>query len=329
MTRYDAIRVQRLNDGAAITPFPAETLFAQAAAQARIGAWSCHLTDHALSWTEGVYDLFGLSPTRRADRRETVELYEEESRETMERLRCLAITQGRPFTMEAQIIRPDGTARWMRLSTDVVRDNGRITQLFGLKQDITDEKARWDALRQLAEHDPLTGLKNRAVFQSAFLDASRAQPRYAPLGALALFDLDGFKQINDRHGHAAGDACLRVVAQRLQAAFYDAPLVARIGGDEFAVLINAAPSTVAMPLAALKRRMTRVLAELSRPIPWSRRVLTVGASAGIALTADPHRYDADALFTMADEALYASKAAGRGAVRISEGYDIGAGLAFG
>lgn len=334
MTRYDSIRVQGLNDGAAIMPFVAEPLFAQAAAQARIGAWTCDLTDHALTWTTGVFDLFGLSPTRRADRRETVELYEEESRETMERLRCLAITQGRPFTMEAQIIRPDGTPRWMRLSADVVRDNGRITQLFGLKQDITDEMARWDALRQLAEHDPLTGLKNRAVFQSAFLDASRAQPRYTPLGALALFDLDGFKQINDRFGHAAGDACLRAVAQRLQAAFYDAPLVARIGGDEFAVLIDAAPSTATippatMPLAALKRRMTRVLAELSRPIPWARRVLTVGASAGIALTVDPHRYDADALFTMADEALYASKAAGRGAVRISDGYDIGAGLAFG
>lgn len=323
--RGEARRVRATGDrGAAAMPFSADAVFARAAAQAGIGAWTCNLADGALGWTPIVYDLFGLSPADRLDRRETVALYDEESRATMERLRADAIAHARPFTMEAQIVRPDGTPRWMRLSVDVIRENGRTTRLFGLKQDITDEKRRWDALRRLAEHDALTGLTSRAVYQSVFLNAPRAQPGVAPLGALVLFDLDGFKPINDRFGHAAGDACLRAVAERLAAAFRDAPMVARIGGDEFAVLANTRIS----PLA-LERRVARLLADLGRPIVWRGYRLVVGASAGIAPVADPDRYDAEALFAIADEALYAAKAAGRGAVRTSNGWRGAAGGAFG
>lgn len=290
--------------------FDADALFARALGQAGIGAWTCDLGDGALGWTQGVYELFGLSPDGRLDRRETVQLYDEESRETMERLRADAIAQARGFTMEAQIVRPDGTRRWMRLSADVVKDNHRITRLFGLKQDITDEKRRWDALRQLAERDALTGLVSRAVYQTVFLNAPRAQPGVTPLGALVLFDLDGFKQVNDRFGHAAGDACLRVAAERLALAFRDAPMVARIGGDEFAVLVDAG-----IPGRVLEHRVARLLNDVRCPIAWGGRQLMIGASAGVAITGDPHCYDAEELSAIADEALYAAKAAGRGVMR--------------
>lgn len=288
-------------------PSDADALFARMAAQAGIGAWTYDLAGDALGWTPGVYHLFGLSPADRPDRRDTVALYEEESRETMERLRARAISQARAFTMEAQIIRSDGEARWMRLSADVAVENGRARRLFGLKQDITDEKKRWDALRKRAECDALTGLANRAVYETVFLNAPYRQPAVAPLGALVLFDLDGFKQVNDRHGHAAGDACLRVAAERIGSAFADAPLVARIGGDEFAVLVGAGYSAL-----ALERRVTRLLNDLGRPIAWRGRHLVIGASAGVAPADDPYRYDAEALFSIADEALYAAKTAGRG-----------------
>ena len=132
---------------------------------------------------------------------------------------------------------------------------------------------------------------------------SRASP---PLGALVLLDLDDFKQINDRFGHAAGDACLKAVAERLAAAFSDAPMVARIGGDEFAVLADTNRSP-----RALERRVARLLANLGRPIVWRGHRLLVGASAGIAPVDDPYRYDAEALFAVADGALYAAKATGR------------------
>jgi diguanylate cyclase (GGDEF)-like protein/PAS domain S-box-containing protein len=285
-------------------PFHADALLAQAVAQAGIGTWACDLVDGAISWTHGVYHLFGLSPTDRLDRRDTVAFYEEESRATMERLRAEAVAHARPFTMEAQIVRPDGERRWMRLSADVIRDNGRTTRLFGLKQDITEERMRWDALRRLAEHDAVTGLANRTVYENRFLNA---RPGTTPLGALVLFDLDNFKQINDRFGHAAGDACLRVAGQRLAAGFADAALVARIGGDEFAVLTCAD-----LPPLALERRVAQVLVDLARPIEWRGHRLSFGASAGIAPVDAPHVYDAEELFSIADGALYAAKTAGRG-----------------
>jgi diguanylate cyclase (GGDEF)-like protein/PAS domain S-box-containing protein len=289
--------------------FDASPLFARAVAQARIGAWACDLADNTLSWTPGVYQLFGMCPTQPLDRRETVTLYEDESREMMERLRSDAIVHARPFTMEAQIVRPDGERRWMRLSTDVIRENGRTTRLFGLKQDITDDKARWDALRRLAENDALTGLANRSVYENVFLNAPRQRPGIAPLAALVLIDLDNFKHVNDRFGHAAGDACLRAIGERLASAFDDARLVARIGGDEFAALtgIHLAPP-------ALNARVTRLLIDLARPIDWRGHRLVLGASAGIAIADDPYCYDAEALFSIADRALYAAKTAGRGVV---------------
>lgn len=297
------------NRGVAAMPFDASPLFARAAAQAGIGAWACDLADNTLSWTPGVYQLFGLSPTQRLDRCDAVSFYEEDSRRTMELLRADAIAHARPFTMEAQIVRQDGERRWMRLSADVIRENGRTTRLYGLKQDITDEKTRWDALRRLAEHDALTGLANRTVYENVFLNAPRKQPGIAPLGALVLIDLDNFKQINDRFGHAAGDACLRTAGERLASAFADAPLVARIGGDEFAALTGTR-----LTWRALQARVSRILIDLARPIVWRGHRLVLGASAGIAQVDTPCCYSAEALFLIADKALYSAKTAGRGVV---------------
>ena len=299
--------------------FDKAALIERALALAGMGAWSCDLANSSLLWTAGIYDLFGLPEGTRVDRRETVAMYAEESRETMEQLRAQAIAdagtsgdakRGR-FSVDAEIVRTDGTRRWMRLTGDVVVEGGRARRLYGLKQDITDEKLRWEAMRQLAEHDALTGLASRAVFQSRFLDAPPGGSGLAPLGALILFDVDGFKQVNDRLGHAAGDACLRVVAERLAAGFPDAPMIARIGGDEFAVLVGA--ETLG---AALELRLAAALADLRMPIVWAGEILRVGASAGIAAAGDAYAYDAEAMFAVADAALYAAKTAGRNTFRV-------------
>lgn len=299
--------------------FDKTALIEHALALAGIGAWSCDLSDSSLLWTKGTYDLFGLSAGTRIDRREIIAMYAEESRETVERLRTQAIadagTGGDPrrgrFSIDAEIVRTDGVRRWMRLTGDVVVEGGRARRLYGVKQDITDERLRWEAMRRLAEHDALTGLASRAVFQSRFLDAPAGGTEIAPLGALILFDVDGFKQVNDRFGHAAGDACLRTVAERLAAAFPNAPMIARIGGDEFAVLVRA--ETLG---AALELRLAVALADLRMPIAWAGDVLRVAASAGVAAAHDAYAYDAEAMFAVADAALYAAKTAGRNTFRI-------------
>jgi diguanylate cyclase (GGDEF)-like protein len=284
-----------------------ENLLDRATALAGIGAWCCDLSDDSLSWTSGIYDLFGLPRSARIDRREIASMYAEESRVAMECLRADAIARRRSFTMDAKIMRADGAERWMRLTADIVCDGERPVQLYGLKQDITEERARLETLRRMAEQDPLTGLANRQIFQSRFLDCAAPMK---PLGALILFDIDGFKLVNDRHGHAAGDACLQSIADRLCAGFNDALMVARIGGDEFAVL-----TPPGSPDMRLELRVERQLTRLSTAIHWRGDLLKVSASAGIAEVRDPYAFDAEALFAAADAALYAAKHAGRNRVR--------------
>src|SRR3546814_3130095 len=95
----------------------------------------------------------------------------------------------------------------------------RSARLYGTKQDITEERERWEAMRRMAEQDPLTGLANRGRFQTRFLDSPRSAPAITPLGALVLVAIDGCRQVNHISGHAAGDACLRTVAERLLTGF--------------------------------------------------------------------------------------------------------------
>jgi diguanylate cyclase (GGDEF)-like protein/PAS domain S-box-containing protein len=288
-----------------------QALLARAAALAGIGAWSCDLADERLTWTRGVYDLFGLPPDARIERGDAVALYEEESRERMERLRRAALRGDGPFTLEAEIIRPDGERRWMRLIGEVVSRAGKPVQLYGIKQDITEERKRWDALRRMAERDPLTGLGNRSLFQSHFLNGKGVGED--PVGALILLDLDGFKAINDRFGHVAGDACLETIGRRLSLGFPDALLAARIGGDEFAILVPARFRS-----GAVCTRVARELEQLAAPIFWRGQVLKLTASAGIAEPDRPFGYDAEALYAAADAALYRAKRDGRNAVRRAE-----------
>jgi len=290
----------------------AARLQARAVAAAGMGAWVCDLADDTLAWTAGTYGIFGLEPGERIDRRAVLSLYAPESRHALERLRRAAILRGQGFVLEAEIVRPDGARRWMRLTTDVVRENGRSTRLYGTKHDITADRQRLEALRRLAEHDALTGLANRAAWEARFLAGGCGMAPVGPLGAVVLVDLDRFKQVNDTLGHLAGDACLRAAAERLQAAFPDAALTARIGGDEFALLLAPGPAP-----GALRRAVDRLLVTLSCPVLWNDRLLPLGASAGIAPVADPLDYDPQALFAAADKALYAAKAAGRGTAAVA------------
>jgi diguanylate cyclase (GGDEF)-like protein len=198
------------------------------------------------------------------------------------------------------------------------------TEERGLLRDLAQIAEQEIAAIELATIDELTLLANRRGFEVLAQHGLNLCKRLDRHASLLFFDLDGFKQINDRFGHAAGDACLKAFAERLKAAFCDAPMIARIGGDEFALLVDTSLSP-----PALERYVSRLLTDLTRPIAWRGQILIVGASAGIALPADPHRYDAEGLSAMADKALYAAKAAGRGTVRMDEDWNSSPELAFG
>lgn len=287
-------------------------LFANAARLIGLGAWSCDLATQNLSWTECVFDLFGLPTDRRIDRRETLALYAEESRETMERLRAHTVATGAGFTMDAQIRRTDGETRWMRLTAAARMEHGRTVELFGTKQDVTEEHARWQRLRRMAENDPVTGLANRALFEMHFLDRPVGDEGLADLGTLILFDLDSFKKINDCWGHVAGDACLAAFGRRLSESFPEARMIARIGGDEFAMLLTRT-GAIEMPDRMLRRRLPHLLT----PVPWGNDLLPLSASAGITQVSGHALIDPEALFVRTDTALYRAKRQGGGAIAVS------------
>jgi diguanylate cyclase (GGDEF)-like protein/PAS domain S-box-containing protein len=286
-------------------------LYDQALNAARIGAWECELETERLSWTQGVYDIFGYptgNPLRRAD---IVDLYIDESRRNMELARAEVIRSGRPVTLDTEIRTWRGDKRWMRLSINAVREGGRPVRIFGSKQDVTSDRLAMESLRQQAETDPLTGLANRTIFQARYHEVVGDSLNHGFASALVLIDLDGFKELNDTLGHMAGDACLCEVAQRLRRAFHNAGLVSRLGGDEFAIILHAPTSP-----ARIAHVLQHTVAMLSRPLFWNGLRIAVGASIGAALIGRPHRRPIAELFAEADIALYDAKAAGRNRVHL-------------
>lgn len=217
--------------------------------------------------------------------------------EAYTRFRALLTGELDRFRLETSLTRPDGQHTDIDLSMSVVRDtHGEVRFLIGVAVDITERKALADRLWHDAHHDTLTGVANRLLF---FERLAQARP---PIG-LCYLDLDGFKEINDEYGHTVGDRVLRVVADRLQAAVGPGGLAARIGGDEFILLID--PCTDEQQLAQLADRLPAALAE---PVPVAGRSISVGASVGTALVTR-HPEAVDDLMHAVDTAMYRNKSA--------------------
>ena len=164
-----------------------------------------------------------------------------------------------------------------------------------------------EELRHQSLHDPLTGLANRTLLDDRITKGLQRRRAPGSTVALAFVDLDGFKAVNDTHGHAIGDEVLRVVADRLRNCVRAADTVARFAGDEFVVLLEDVDEPTAFDLAE------RVLAELRTPMSTGGHVLSVTASIGLALAGADTR-DADDLLRAADGAMYRGKQRGRGRI---------------
>lgn len=183
---------------------------------------------------------------------------------------------------------------------------GGTRRYVALVRDITERKLADDKLTRLALYDSLTGLPNRTNFFEK-LEFSLAYARRSNLAAALLFvDLDGFKAVNDRMGHAAGDHLLREVARRLQGLIRESDIAARMGGDEFVLLLNNLKHPSEAEAIAQK-----LVAALSEPVEYGNALLSqVSASIGIALFPD-NGQTGDGLINEADGAMYRAKAAGK------------------
>ena len=205
--------------------------------------------------------------------------------------------QGRSLGLDLQQARGDSRCR-------------RAVDYWGSLRDITDRKRLEAELEFQALHDPLTGLANRTLLQSRLevALARRAEPN--PV-SLLLIDLDGFKEVNDAHGHLAGNFVLCELAARLKAVTRPSDTLARTGGDEFVLLCPETSTEGAVAIAE------RVVEELRRPVELPTGPMSVGGSVGVA-SVDGHLVDPDWLLLEADRAMYEAKRSGKGCVRVSE-----------
>jgi len=220
-----------------------------------------------------------------------------------------AIRAHEPTSVVFRNQRKNGELFWNHLTVTPVRDHHRrVTHFIGIIEDITATKQRTAQLEHLVTHDALTGLANRVLLRDRLDHAIHSAQRNHEMVAVVMMDLNKFKEINDTLGHAAGDHVLKNVAQRLQSALRESDTVARLGGDEFVLVLAEQPN-----LRFTLRMIDRVRRAMSGEMDIEGRILSVGASMGVAVYPNDGRNVHD-LLQAADAAMYESKHGGPDAV---------------
>lgn len=219
------------------------------------------------------------------------------------------ITDGQVWHGEFRNRRKNGELFWEETSIAPITDEtGHVTHFVGINEDITERKRLEKQIWRQANYDELTGLVNRHLLldrlEHRLHQAKRDQERFA----LLFMDLDGFKEVNDTLGHDAGDELLRQVANRLLSCVRDGDTVARVGGDEFTVILPRLHG----PEAGV-RVAEKILAALAHPFTVRDKALSTSASIGIANYPDDGE-DAATLMMNADRAMYAVKHRGRSGI---------------
>lgn len=221
------------------------------------------------------------------------------------------VQTGNVWRREAFNVRKNGEGYWENISVSPVLDeNGQIYHFVVLKEDITKRREESEKAKYLAYHDSLTGLSNRSLFYDRLMIAVANATRYQSQMAVMFLDLDGFKEINDTYGHDTGDDVLKAVAEQLKTVMRKGDTVARMGGDEFTLIVPEFEDVTDVELVAEK-----ILKSLRQPL--TKKALLVTPSIGIAFYPQ-HGTNHEALLSHADKAMYQAKKQGKNNYQIYE-----------
>ena len=278
------------------------------------GGWEFALATRDASWSPALYRIHGVSPeTFEATPENIRELVHPEDLEAYSASVRLAIESKSPFAVQHRIVRPDGEVRVVHVRGSYLPGaDGAGDRLVGTTQDVTGREGDEERLWYLANHDSLTGLFNRRRLKEELKREISVARRTRESGAVAILDLDRFKDINDTLGHVAGDGLLVQAGERLRERLRATDSLARLGGDEFAIILpgcslDEAKRVASELLGALRTGAVVRIAGLERPVL---------ASVGVAEIATDGDRSPDELLVEADLAMYRGKAAGGNCVEV-------------
>ncbi|MBA3424757.1 MAG: sensor domain-containing diguanylate cyclase, partial [Rubrobacter sp.] len=248
------------------------------------------------------------------DRTHWIKVLHPDDRERILAEDARAGSTGEPFDAEYRCVARDGRTVWVHDKAVVTRDQEGLARFReGIMVDVTRRKVFEKQLEHLAFHDPLTDLPNRTLFMDRLRHALTRTDRRGKAVAVLFVDLDGFKRVNDSLGHYAGDRLLIAIANKLRACVRPEDTVARLSGDEFAMLLEDVTGAKDATLVA-----ERLVDQLRTPFALEGREVYAGASVGISLGTSAEDRPGD-LLRNADLALYEAKRRGKGRYEMFDG----------
>jgi diguanylate cyclase (GGDEF)-like protein/PAS domain S-box-containing protein len=284
-----------------------EARLREAQQMARMGSWELDLVNQQLHWSDEVFRLFEINPDSFTPSYEAfLQLVYPDDRQRVNDAYTASLASRTPYQIEHRLQMPDGRIKIVvEQGKSQYADNGSALRSVGTIQDITHLKEYEKQLARKITRDPLTGLPNREHFQRQMGEVlMRARERGNRL-TLMFIDVDDFRNVNEVHGHRIGDRLLHEISRRLQHCLRDDDIIARMGGDEFAVLIHA-------PMLDDYDRgvAERLLLESAKPVVIDQMEFFVSCSIGIThYPADGT--DCDTLLSNADAAMYHAKSEGK------------------
>jgi len=280
---------------------------AEAQRIARLGHWTCDLVNNQLQWSYEIYRIFAIDPEQFSGSYEAfLDFVHPEDRNIVNHRYMESLKSKKPYDIEHRLLLLDNSIKWVHERCETVfAEDGTPLCSTGTVQDITQRKQAELIIQHMAHYDQLTGLANRFMFfdrlKQELMRASRNMNKMAVL----FLDLDGFKKVNDSRSHEAGDILLKHAAERLQSCLREMDTVARIGGDEFAIILAKINHTQDASMVAEK-----IIHSLGQPFLILEEEMHIGVSIGIAIYPE-HGDHSDTLLSCADSAMYQVKKSGK------------------
>lgn len=256
-----------------------------------------------IDWNVGAEKLYGYSREEAVGQSVGILHVTDDSDRTLEVLK--AVENDGKWTGEIEMAQKDGSIGWIEsVVVPLLDDHGNRCGALGINRDISRRVRNEAELIRLATTDGLTGLPNRGLLLDRLESALRRAERQGQCFALLFIDLDDFKEINDQSGHVSGDKALKEVAQDLATVVRDSDTVARIGGDEFAVLLDDCSG-----ISKAREVSGKILKAIKRSVEIDGKKYRITASIGIAVYPDDGE-DTTTLLSHADASMYRAKAMG-------------------